>query len=138
MSRNRLCDNQLWSNDVTHAIEGKGKGSHKTLLGRSRLSSQHKHPGDKKMRLTTLTMPRLTTSDVMGAKKPKIVYPAIGVDARRYQVLFQIIAHPAITGKQQNANIINRMLRTFRLTNPTKSMPMKQTPPSGICHKSDS
>lgn len=72
-------------------------------------------------------MTRLTT----GPKNPMIAYPATGALAWWDQELFQMIAQPAMTGKQQRIRRISRILGIREDRNPVRRMKMKQIPPSG-------
>jgi hypothetical protein len=60
-------------------------------------------------------MPMLTIRLVTGAKNPISVYPANGVAPPSLQVPFQIIAQPAMTGRQQSMSMIRRTFLKRRL-----------------------
>ncbi len=58
----------------------------------------------------TLAIPILIIRLTTGPKNPIIVYPTTGVAAWWDQVLFQIMAQPAIIGRQQRMMSTRRML----------------------------
>lgn len=79
----------------------------------------------------TFAMPMLMMRLTTGPKNPMRVYPAIGAAARCVQELRQIIAHPAMTGKQQRTSRMRRMFGIRLERYPVMRIKMKQTPPSG-------
>ena len=58
----------------------------------------------------TFDMPKVIIKLTTGPKKPTIVYPTTGAAARFDQVDFQIMAQPAMTGRQQRTSMMIRML----------------------------
>jgi hypothetical protein len=57
----------------------------------------------------------LTIRLVTGAKNPISVYPASGVAPPLLHSPFQIMAQPAMTGKQADTSMIRRMFLKSRL-----------------------
>lgn len=86
----------------------------------------------------TLLIPRLIIRLTTGPKKPMMVYPATGVAARCDQVDLQIIAQPAMTGKQQRISRMMRMLGIRLDSQPVSKMKMNTTPPRGNCRRIES
>lgn len=63
----------------------------------------------------TFAIPMLTIKLVTGAKKPINVYPASGVAPPSVHAPFQIMAQPAMTGRQFRISMIRRMFLKRRL-----------------------
>ena len=63
----------------------------------------------------TFAIPMLTIKLVTGAKKPIKVYPANGAAPPSLHGAFQIIAQPAITGRQQQMSMMRRTFLKNRL-----------------------
>ena len=71
-------------------------------------------------------------------KNPVIEYPMTGAGAWYDHSLFQIIAHPAITGRHVKTSIMSLVLGNLDPRKPVARMTMKQRPPRGNWNRMDS
>jgi hypothetical protein len=79
----------------------------------------------------TEDMPTVIIRLTVPPKKPVMEYPTTGAAARYDQVLFQMMAQPAMTGRHVRMSMMILMLLMREPRYPVTRMTMKQSPPRG-------
>lgn len=79
----------------------------------------------------TLLAPREIVRPTTDPKNPINEYPTTGTTGLYPQLDFQIMANPAITGRQHNINSNTRMFLYRELSHPVKTIPVPDNAPRG-------